>query len=484
MPTPQVVDRFNVDGQEYSIEPVLDPIPTSGSPRAVTSGGVFADKSAVPVKNSTKNFTAAGAFDFFADSETQNDWLSKALAPMMFRKYELWTAFSDFYSAAGVGATFWNAVGDVGYGARQFDQIVVCSLDGGTTWQDTTGLRSGFVRSGDIVYGDSKWLALENNRYIAYSINGKDFFETPIDLNTYTSGYWVAKWVHDRWFFRVRDYNDKYKLYYTTDLQELHLCSTLPSATSGFISFPVYGRGKFVCTVDEHGIYISSDGSYFTQAYSDATKLYGTILCLNGVYSLGRDGYADSGALWAVLQGVNDNSTNWQLVFTDDPTDWSRSIPWNIGPAEDGCIAYEFNETILIGMKVHTAGTSCQGLYALRHVRGSGRTTGTTSAFEVVNLQLAGASFGSVENIGCINGTWFVYSQPYVDSGESIPGWRISNDLEHWELVATSNAGRSTISYWKGRIFFPVRGADSNRKVSSAETLLKEFTKEDKFILQ
>lgn len=38
---PHVVDRFNVDGQDYTIQPVIDPVPTQGSGNAVASGGVY-----------------------------------------------------------------------------------------------------------------------------------------------------------------------------------------------------------------------------------------------------------------------------------------------------------------------------------------------------------------------------------------------------------------------------------------------------------
>lgn len=66
----RIVDRFNVDGQDYAIEPVIDPTPVEGSQHAVMSGGVYneikridEDKSATPISDSTKNFTAGGAYD-------------------------------------------------------------------------------------------------------------------------------------------------------------------------------------------------------------------------------------------------------------------------------------------------------------------------------------------------------------------------------------------------------------------------------------
>lgn len=75
----QVVDSFNVEGKEYHIEPVLDPVPIENSQNAVMSGGVFADKSSVPVEGSTKNFTAGGAFDMFLGATTPAEFENKLL---------------------------------------------------------------------------------------------------------------------------------------------------------------------------------------------------------------------------------------------------------------------------------------------------------------------------------------------------------------------------------------------------------------------
>ena len=481
MPTPQVVDRFNVDGQDYAIEPVLDPIPTQDSPHAVASGGVFADKSNVPVEGSTKNFTAAGAFDFFAESDTQGDWFSKALGPMMYRKYELWTGFKDAYSTDNT-AYFWGIVHGVWYGFRQNENTLVCSLDG-ENWQDTTGLRSGWVHSNSVYYGGGKWVALEGVLgYLAYSTDGINFQES-LDLGSYAPGgsFGGMAWVHDRWFVLIRDTNSKVSLYYTTDLQELHLCGgSLPSVIAEAIHIPVYAHGTFVCTVDAHGIYTSSDGSSFTQVYNNATYLYGTTLCIDETDFLG---IIEKDYIWITLCGVNDNNTNWRLMYTDDPSSWY--LQKQIAPSEDGFLAYEFNGTVLLGARAKTAGTACKGLYALRPARGSGydeQDLPTYNGWELANLKLDGYSFGSIESIGCINGTWFVYSQSYASPPESRYGWRLSNDLEHWETVK-DGSGRRLIAYTDGKVFFPA-GSQSHSalwKVSSAKTLLKEFAREIKF---
>lgn len=106
-----VVDKFNVEGNDYYIEPLMDNTPTQGSEKAVSSGGVYgfrsekpaeydkkfltsggayADKSEEPIgygtllyddeqENHKKNFTAGGAFDFFGNATSIREWY-----PMMF----------------------------------------------------------------------------------------------------------------------------------------------------------------------------------------------------------------------------------------------------------------------------------------------------------------------------------------------------------------------------------------------------------------
>ena len=38
---PNIVDRFNVNGQDFFIEPVLDNAPTEGSQHGISSNGVY-----------------------------------------------------------------------------------------------------------------------------------------------------------------------------------------------------------------------------------------------------------------------------------------------------------------------------------------------------------------------------------------------------------------------------------------------------------
>lgn len=96
----QVVDSFNVEGQEYHIEPILDPVPIENSQHAVMSGGVFADKSSVPVEGSTKNFTAGGAFDFFLKHTDKTEWAKFLLADKLWLNWEvpnvLTSNFTDY----------------------------------------------------------------------------------------------------------------------------------------------------------------------------------------------------------------------------------------------------------------------------------------------------------------------------------------------------------------------------------------------------
>lgn len=66
-----IIDKFNVDGNTYDMEPVLDPVPTQDSVIGVESGGIWTalkqikdsiSKSNVPVVDSQAFFTAGGAW--------------------------------------------------------------------------------------------------------------------------------------------------------------------------------------------------------------------------------------------------------------------------------------------------------------------------------------------------------------------------------------------------------------------------------------
>lgn len=59
----KIVDRFNVEGEDYFIEPVMDATPTEDSEKAITSGGVYAYRSSVPADNDGRFFTSAGAYN-------------------------------------------------------------------------------------------------------------------------------------------------------------------------------------------------------------------------------------------------------------------------------------------------------------------------------------------------------------------------------------------------------------------------------------
>jgi hypothetical protein len=70
LPIP-IINMFNVNGQTYEMEPVLDPAPTQDSVIGVESGGVWSAfkqikdsiaKSDIPVADSQAFFTAGGAW--------------------------------------------------------------------------------------------------------------------------------------------------------------------------------------------------------------------------------------------------------------------------------------------------------------------------------------------------------------------------------------------------------------------------------------
>lgn len=87
---PKVIDRFNVDGEDYVIEPEIDPVPLQNSQRAVMSGGVWqqlhdidiqlADTGDTAKQNSQGIFTRNGAFNYFGGSTHAMEWLGRVFA--------------------------------------------------------------------------------------------------------------------------------------------------------------------------------------------------------------------------------------------------------------------------------------------------------------------------------------------------------------------------------------------------------------------
>lgn len=69
---PNIVDRFNVGGEDYYIEPPMDDVPTQGSHNAVQSGGVYDAISAIvasptPVEGGTLSFSTGGAYSYLSE---------------------------------------------------------------------------------------------------------------------------------------------------------------------------------------------------------------------------------------------------------------------------------------------------------------------------------------------------------------------------------------------------------------------------------
>lgn len=165
---PRKVDRFNVDGEDYVIEPILDPVPTEGSIHGVESGGVFnameqlrteenQDKSDIPLQSSTKAFTAGGAYNFFDKSLNSTAWLKKVF-PEKFG-----TTFTQVNSIKATVIT----KGDV-YVISTYQQGLWWSEDGLTNWTQCTAEDNAW--SNHITSGISYALIYDNGLFMAFIV--------------------------------------------------------------------------------------------------------------------------------------------------------------------------------------------------------------------------------------------------------------------------------------------------------------------------
>lgn len=237
-----IVDKFNVDGQDYSIEPVLDAVPMQNSQHAVMSGGVFADKSDVPVQGSTKNFTAAGAYDFFDGSKASKSWLGKVFGHLLGRKWQRVVTANSYCAAYGKGV--W---------------VLGCATLGGlwsedgTHWEQCTSLPA----------------------------------NKPVYEVLYADDIFVA-WVGD------------VGLYWSEDGKDWTLCTGTFNTTSKFLS---YANGMWFCTGQSSGLYWSEDGKVWAQATGDisTSSIYRAngVIYANGIYVCGASTSTNFGAFWS-----------------------------------------------------------------------------------------------------------------------------------------------------------------------------------------
>lgn len=264
MPNDNIVDRFNVGGEEFHIEPIMDSTPTQGSLHGVTSNGVFEDKSSVPIKDGTKNFTSGGAFDFFGGLTSALKWLKTMFMPMMVSRFRDAgyarigsTGSYVFSSAPASGVCYHNGL----YVASLGNTNVPTA--GGGLWYAEEDSEGEHILSSD--YGLRTW----------HQSNITEGYVQDAAPPMYHNGTWIAS---------LQGSNDVKGIYWSTDGKTW----TRSDFTAAYVSkFAAYGNViAAACGSLSVGFIYSEDGGR-TWHQSNITSYSGSVgplFCRDGIW--------------------------------------------------------------------------------------------------------------------------------------------------------------------------------------------------------
>ena len=439
-----IVDKFNVDGQDYAIEPVLDAVPMQNSQHAVMSGGVFADKSDVPVQGSTRNFTAAGAYDFFDGSKTSRSWLAKALAPMMFNVFHRYNldypdVFPDNnYKNYGTITT----AGGIWYIDQNHNQNLpaLYSYDL-KSWQPVNiSFIKLFGHSDGMAYHNGVWVI--GNRKSTDGINFQVMDNAPAGTGT---AYATVVFAGDKWFFNIYD-GSTYTLYYSTDLETFTPCTGITANAS-----PLgikYAHGKYVGLRAGNGIWYSADGiawaqstwasgswaSYGGGTFSTAT--FASLYCFsNALYSGSGSGLYEAQHVWIALDRSEYPSGYSRFVFsTDDGATWHYSLAAQLPYVDRGYVSSFMScGRIAYGADYRSNNTASEGLWML-----------DLSSLTATKAMCDSLPFDSVPAVFCINGNWLAFQYNTVGQATLLTnGLYLSRDCgATWRWITREATGR------------------------------------------
>ena len=326
---PRKVDRFNVDGEDYVIEPILDPAPVEGSVHGVESGGVYSamkqDKTSVPMFGDNRNFTANGAAKLRAGTSSGLYWLPLS-------SYEA-------YNAAFGNNTIVQGV------SYPYSIWVVYSEDDGATWNNATvndpppansyflgfkhsenghivGIAFNRSNDGKIYYSDDDGRTF-NKASIPVSIASGDYF----DGLEYFKGVWICSssdssttlystdngqtWQLSAEYANVNGFSDK--------SPTAIISSNAKRSTDG-INWTQVGTLTLCKPSYCDGVWMLSDSAGLYRSNDDGATV--TLVVGAGGSSFGRAAYFNG--FWFVTRYVSNTSKSYMIVFNDKFSSWSQ----------------------------------------------------------------------------------------------------------------------------------------------------------------
>lgn len=310
-----VVDKINVDGQEYTIEPVMDATPTEGSPNAVSSGGVYdALLQALPVptpqQGGNKAFSNGGAYDYL-------NWLLKVSGGGVFKP------IASTNSTNPADPTFliyafdrWIAGG---YKTNNFG--LRFSLDNGLHW----GLP--FFNKTDVYTISAISAAYSDGRMVVSVSN--EYKEDGTSITSEAKGYWSDDGVHYEPCTSPEQFSKVFGKFGGLWLASGHYESTggilwsedgktwTKGTGMAYVAEAVsYADGMWVASSHANGLWWSTDGKAWTKGTMVATQsnYIPVIEYGNGVWVASAGGAAALSS-YANLQWSEDGK-NWTVCTT------------------------------------------------------------------------------------------------------------------------------------------------------------------------
>ena len=351
---PNIVDKFNVDGQEYHIEPPTDAVPTEDSPNAVQSGGVYTslqqlahdiqqididvsgkvDKtttvngkalstditiakadvglgsvantgdSATPASGGTTKFTTGGAYDFFRTAD-YTQWLMWTLGYKLGQKWLNGTGIPA--GAININTVTANNKFFASIGGGTSAGAVYMSSDG-INWQ-ATSITSGVTLLFDVIYFKGLYVALTSNT-LYWSSNGISWTQgatlTVVGMLVTNDSVIVCSTTNG--------------LKYSTDGKTWNSCTSSGTAIPSTYGYLEFADGVFIYVAGSYqntsaSIYRSTNGQTFTPVAAATMSTVNT-------YGRGVGYVASKGTWYALITNSSDASPK-ICISTDKGVSWT-----------------------------------------------------------------------------------------------------------------------------------------------------------------
>lgn len=270
-------------------------VPLENSAKFFTAGGAYADKETVPAEGSTKNFTSGAAFEFFAKSSTPESWLGKVFGPRMGRTWKRGYSMYPGFALSGYATVFRfeNGIYVAGTSA-----IGCFWSEDGKNWVQCTGF-TGSEEVYSVEYKNDIWVSSTSSG-IYWSEDGKSWTSGlqysargGIPLR-YADGLWLAG-------LTTSMQSGDGLLVWSEDGKTWNTPASIPASIAP--SVLEYADGIWVCSGYHYDFsdsqdmtFWSVDGKTWTQGTGIGTNAVSKLRYANGIWAMGT--YA-AGLWWS-----------------------------------------------------------------------------------------------------------------------------------------------------------------------------------------